>query len=312
LGEALDLWRARALADLAYEPFASEAVEQLEERRLLALEARIDADLELGGGSELVAELERLVADHPFRERFLGQLMLSLYRAGRQAEALAAYQAFRRRFVEELGIEPGQALRELEPAILRHDPSLDLPSRAAIAIRRRRALIGVRTSGVFVGRAREIAVLLTGLEDALSGRGRLFLISGEPGIRKSRLSDELANQAALRGAQLLVGRSWEAGGAPAFWPWVQALRTLVRDRDPERLRSDLGAGAPDLAQLLPELRELLPGLPEPPSLDSEGARFRLFDAVASFLRTAAETQPLLVLLDDLHAADEPSLLLLQF
>jgi DNA-binding SARP family transcriptional activator len=312
LGEALDLWRARALADLAYEPFASEAVEQLEERRLLALEARIDADLELGGGSELVAELERLVADHPFRERFLGQLMLSLYRAGRQADALAAYQAFRRRFVEELGIEPGQALRELEPAILRHDPSLERPSRAAVATRRRRALIGARTTGAFVGRERELAELLTGLEDALSGRGRLFLISGEPGIGKSRLADELANRAALRGAQLLVGRSWEAGGAPAFWPWVQALRTLVRERDPERLRSELGAGAPDLAQLLPELRELLPGLPEPPSLDSEGARFRLFDAVASFLRTAAETQPLLVLLDDLHAADEPSLLLLQF
>src|SRR5262249_28002986 len=82
-------------------------------------------------------------------------------------------------------------------------------------------------------------------------------------------------------------------------------------RKPERLRSELGAGAPYLAQLLPELRELLPGLPEP-SLDSEGARFRLFDAVASFLRAAADTQPLLVVLDDLHAADEPSLLLLQF
>src|SRR5439155_7296585 len=141
LGEALDLWRARALADVAYVPFASEAVEQLEERRLLALEARIDADLELGGGSELVAELERLMADHPFRERFLGQLMLSLYRAGRQAEALAAYQAFRRRFVEELGIEPGQALRELEPAILRHDPSLELPSRATVETRPPRELI---------------------------------------------------------------------------------------------------------------------------------------------------------------------------
>src|SRR5207244_1165816 len=151
-------------------------------------------------GSELVAELERLVADHPFRERFLGQLMLSLYRANRQAEALAAYQAFRRRFVEELGIEPGQALRELEPAILRHDPSLELRSRATVATRRRRELIGARTTGAFVGRERELAELLTGLEDALSGRGRLFLISGEPGIGKSRLADELANRAALRGA----------------------------------------------------------------------------------------------------------------
>jgi DNA-binding SARP family transcriptional activator len=312
LSKALGLWRGRALADLEYAPFAYEAGEQLEERRLLALEARVDADLELGGGTELVAELERLVAGHPFRERFVGQLMLSLYRAARQADALAAYHAFRRRFVEELGVEPGQPLRELELAILRQDPSLDPPPRAAVATRRRPALIGARATGVFVGRERELAELLAGLEGAHSGRGGLFLISGEPGIGKSRLADELANRAALRGARLLVGRSWEAGGAPAFWPWVQALRTLVRERDPERLRSDVGAGAPDLAQVLPELRELLPGLPEPPLLDSEGARFRLFDAVASFLRASAETQPLLVVLDDLHAADEPSLLLLQF
>jgi DNA-binding SARP family transcriptional activator len=312
LGAALELWRGRPLADLENARFAAEESERLEERRLLALGGRIDAELELGRSSELVGELERLVAEHPFRERLLGQLMLSLYRAGRQADSLAAYQAFRRRFVEELGIEPGQALRELEQAILHQDPSLDLPSTAAVAMRRRRPSIGVPTAGVFVGRDRELAELLAGLEGALSGRGCLFLISGEPGIGKSRLVDELANRAALRGAQLLVGRSWEAGGAPAFWPWVQALRTLVRERDLEGLRSELGAGAPDLAQLLPELRELLPGLPAPPSLDSEGARFRLFDAVASFLRATAETQPLLLVLDDLHAADEPSLLLLQF
>jgi len=310
LGEALDLWHGRALADLENEPFAASESERLEERRLLALEARIDVELGLGRGRDVVGELERLVAEHPFRERLLGQLMLSLYRGGRQAEALSAYQAGRRRLVEELGIEPGQALRELEQAILRQDPSLHLPSR--IERRRRRALIGTPTTGVFVGRERELAELLAGLEDALSGRGRLFLISGEPGIGKSRLADELANRAAQRGAQLLVGRSWEAGGAPAFWPWVQALRTLVREHDPEKLRPELGSRLPDLAQLLPELRELIPDLPEPPSLDPEGARFRLFDAVVSFLRVTAEREPLLLVLDDLHAADEPSLLLLQF
>jgi eukaryotic-like serine/threonine-protein kinase len=313
LRQALDLSRGRALADLENEPFAASELERLEDRRLAAVEARIEAELELGRGGELVDELERLVAEHQFRERPLGQLMLALYRAGRQADALGAYQEFRRRFVDELGIEPGPGLRELERAILRQEPSLDVrPRPAAAGARRRGALIGARTTGVFVGRERELAELVAGLEGALSGQGRLFLISGEPGIGKSRLADELANRAALRGAQLLVGRSWEAGGAPAFWPWVQALRTLLRERDPEGLPSELGAGAPDLAQLLPELRELLPGLPEPPSIDSEGARFRLFDAVASFLRTAAETQPLLVFLDDLHAADEPSLLLLQF
>jgi DNA-binding SARP family transcriptional activator len=304
LREALDLWRGPALADLEYEPFASEAAERLEARRLLALEAKIDCELALGASSELVGELERLVADHPFRERFLGQLMLSLYRGGRQAHALAAYQAFRRRFAEELGLKPSPQLRALERQILEQDPALG----AAIAsLPDRRG-----ATSVFVGREGELAELLSGLEDTLAGRGRLFLISGEPGIGKSRLADELANRAAQRGARVLVGRSWEAGGAPAFWPWVQALRTLVRERDPERLRSELGAGAPDLAQLLPELRQLLPDLPEQPSLESEGARFRLFDSVASFLRTTAKQQPIVLVLDDLHAADEPSLLLLRF
>jgi hypothetical protein len=81
-----------------------------------------------------------------------------------------------------------------------------------------------------------------------------------------------------RGASVLVGRCWEAGGAPVYWPWVQSLRTYVRQTEPDALRADVGAGGGDLAQILPELRELLPGLPEPVALDSEGARFRLFDA----------------------------------
>jgi DNA-binding SARP family transcriptional activator len=121
---ALALWRGPALADLLYEPFAGIEAERLEERRLLALEERIDADLALGRGPELVPELERLVADHPLRERLLGQLMLCLYRAGRQADALAAYQAGRHRLAEELGLEPGPQLRELERDILVHDPRL--------------------------------------------------------------------------------------------------------------------------------------------------------------------------------------------
>ena len=153
---------------------------------------------------------------------------------------------------------------------------------------------------------------MTGLDDAFAGRGRLFLVAGEPGIGKSRLAEELVTQARARGARILVGRCWEAGGAPAYWPWVQSLRGYIGERDSESLREQLGAGARDVAQFLPELRELLPDLPEPPSLDPEAARFRLFDAVASFLTRAAEARPIVLVLDDLHAADEPSLLLLQF
>ena len=163
-----------------------------------------------------------------------------------------------------------------------------------------------------MGRARELAELERALEDALAGRGRLVLIAGEPGIGESKLATELVSHAQARGARVLVGRCWEAGGAPAYWPWVQSMRLYVRDADPGALRRQLGLGAAQLAQLLPELRELYPDLPEPPALESEGARFRLFEAVSAFLRAASQDRPLLLVLDDLHAADEPSLLLLRF
>ena len=111
---------------------------------------------------------------------------------------------------------------------------------------------------------------------------------------------------------MLVGRSWEAGDAPAYWPWVQALRGYIERSNPETLRSELGAGAAHLAQLLPELRDVLPELSEPPAFESDSARFHLFEAAVRFLRRAAAARPIVLVLDDLHAADEPSLLLLQF
>jgi len=131
LREALALWRGPALADFAYEPFAQAAIGRLEELHLLALELRVDADLALGRHAALVAELDSVVADHPLRERLRGQQMLALYRSGRQAEALAAYQAARRVLVDELGIEPSSALQELERAILRQDPALELAQATA-------------------------------------------------------------------------------------------------------------------------------------------------------------------------------------
>ena len=128
LRKALDLWRGPALADFAYEPFAQAPIVRLEELRLTALEDRIDADLALGHHGGLAGELEALVAEHPLRERLRAQLMLALYRSGRQAEALDVYQETRRALVDELGIEPTQALQELEREILRQDPGLELPS----------------------------------------------------------------------------------------------------------------------------------------------------------------------------------------
>ena len=126
LREALGLWRGPALADLAYEGFAQPEIARLEEMRLSVLVQRIDADLALGRHAELVGELEALVARHPLQERLRYQLMLALYRSARQAEALEAYRVARSELSEELGLEPSEQLRQLEQAILRQDPSLDL------------------------------------------------------------------------------------------------------------------------------------------------------------------------------------------
>ena len=242
------------------------------------------------------------------RERLRGQRMLALYRAGRQAEALDAYRDTRRVLIDQLGIEPGRELRELHQAIVEQDPSLDLRGRPQPAT----SSSDGRGTAAFVGRDRELAEMTVGLEDAIGGQGRLFLLSGEPGIGKSRLAEELARHARNRGALVLVGRCWEAGGAPAFWPWVQSLRSYLRASDRDDLVSELGPGAAEIAPILPELYELIPGLPRPIAPESEGARFRLFHAIAEFLRRASEKRPLVLIVDDLHAADTPSLLLLRF
>jgi eukaryotic-like serine/threonine-protein kinase len=305
---ALSLWRGPPLADLAYEPFAQREAARLDDLRLAALEALIEAKLALGAHADVVGQLETLISEHPYRERLRALLMLALYRCDRQADALQAYQNARLALVEELGIEPGERLRELEKAILVQDPKLHLtaerPAAAEPAARAPR--------GAFVGRERELAGLVDALDDAFAGRGRVVLLAGEPGIGKSRLAEELAAEARARGARVLVGRCWEAGGAPAYWPWVQALRGYVREAEPEGLRAQLGDGAADVGQLLPELRTLLPDIAEGSVPQSEGARFRLFDATSSFMVNAAQVSPLVMVLDDLHAADEPSLLLLQF
>ncbi|MEA2136090.1 MAG: eukaryotic-like serine/threonine-protein kinase, partial [Solirubrobacteraceae bacterium] len=302
--EALSLWRGPPLAEFARERFAQPAIARLEELHLTCLEERGERELARGRHAELAGELDALVAEHPLREGFRAQQMLCLYRCERQADALEAYREARSALVDELGIEPGRRLRELHQAILEQDPALEV---AAAPDPTRRA-----RDGTFVGREAELAELVGGLDDAFAARGRLFLLVGEPGIGKSRLAEELIARAEDRGARVLVGRCWEAGGAPVYWPWVQSLRTYVRETDPTLLRAQLGAGAADLAQIVPELRERLSATGEPVAGDAEAARFRLFDATAQFLRRASESRPIVLVLDDLHAADASSLLLLQF
>ena len=157
--EALALWRVPALADVIYEPFANRKAEQLEERRLTALEELVEAELALGDGARLVSELETLVRENPLRERLLGQLMLALYRAGRQVDALAVLQSARQRLARELGLEPGPQLRELERQILQQDPNLDAVRQRARSRRRP----GLRAMASGVAAAALAAIATTGI-----------------------------------------------------------------------------------------------------------------------------------------------------
>ncbi len=166
--------------------------------------------------------------------------------------------------------------------------------------------------GVFVGREPELAELRAAADEALGGRAQLVLLAGEPGIGKTRTAEEVANFARLRGANVHWGRCHESEGAPPYWPWVQAIRSYVREADPVALAWEMGGGAAEIARLVPEVAERVGEVTIQDDADDEQSRFRLFDAISSFLANASASRPLVVVLDDLHWADEPSLLLLEF
>ena len=190
LAKALLLWRGPALQGLADEGLLQREAVRLEEMRLGALEDRIDADLQLGRHAELIPELTAITAEHPLRERFHGFLMLALYRSGRQADALRAFQDARSVLAEELGLDPGPELRTLEQAILNHDASLDLDlPRAATtgSVRRRTNLVAGLSS--FIGRHADVATLSRLVDDH-----RLVTIVGPGGAGKTRLSVEMASR----------------------------------------------------------------------------------------------------------------------
>lgn len=211
LEEALGLWRGPALADLGAEPFVRGEAGRLEDLRLTALEERIETDLVLGRHAELVGELEALIKRYPHRERLRGQLMLTLYRSGRQAEALQAYRDARAA-LDELGLEPGASLRQLEKQMLTQDASLDPAPRRVLSDHPREqiALPGTLTPESpfpFVGRSSELAKLGALLDRAEAGEGGVALLAGEAGAGKTRLLRELAGEAATRGMLVLYGAS---------------------------------------------------------------------------------------------------------
>nr|WP_062335720.1 AfsR/SARP family transcriptional regulator [Herbidospora sakaeratensis] len=263
---ALSEWRGDALTGFENLPWAREERVALDELRLTVVEEANEADLALGRGSELVPELVRLVAAYPTRERVRRHAAHALYQAGRQADALALLAEGRRLLVDELGLDPDPRTRELEARILAQDAALS----PTVAVR----VAAQPPAAEILGRSAELARLAAAVE---APGHRIVLVAGEPGIGKTSLVEAAAHRAP--GARAVVGRCWDGGGAPPFWPWVTALRELT-GRDGE------------LAEITAATGE-----------------FPLYEAVARLVNAAG---PAVVVLDDLQWADAASLRLLDF
>jgi DNA-binding SARP family transcriptional activator len=314
LQEALALWRGPPLADVALEPFAAPEIRRLEELRLGALEGRIDADLAIGRHRDVVGELQVLSAEHPERERLCAQLMLALYRAGRPTDALDAYHRLSAHLAGALGLDPGPALQALQRAIVDRSPELS-PHGPAPSRRAEDGFVlppALRSGGdAFVGRTAALEQLAAGFEQATAGARRVAMLCGEPGIGKTRLAAELARHAHGRGAVVLYGRCDEEGLLP-HQPFVEALRHYICHCDGAVLAEQVQLISGELRRVVPELGERVADLAQPLAGDPQGARYRLFEAVAALLCEAAQRRAVVLVLDDLHWADEATLLLLKY
>jgi DNA-binding SARP family transcriptional activator len=293
--EALALWRGRAFAEFADRSFARTESAALEELRATTVEERTAALLAAGDHPDAVAECEKLVAQEPLRERRWAHLMLALYRDGRQGEALEAYRRLTGLLVDELGVDPGPEARAMEAAILAHDPGL-LPVAPPSGPRPGPVSGPRRAATAFVGRDAELGTLLEHLADAVAGGGRVTLLCGEPGIGKTRLLAELSVRAAARGAHTLAGRCPEGAGALPYHPFAEALETCLD-----------GARAPTALQPLTH-----GGLPSgSQELQPDEVRSRLLDAMARFVTDRSLDAPVLLVVDDLHWADDGTIAMLR-
>jgi DNA-binding SARP family transcriptional activator len=335
-GQALELldrglgrWRGPAFVDVADLTFASPTITRLDELHRVAQEERFDALLALGRHDHAIADLERFVPTDPLRERPRRQLVLALHRAGRTPDALRVHRDFRELLADELGLDPSDLFEELVARILRRDPTLDAPAgrrsaplptaapdRAAAAATpdasaasAPTALAAAPMASRLVGRARERELIGDVLALLHDGRPGVLLLGGEPGIGKTTLLDEVARLAAGRAA-VHWGRCPETEGAPAFWPWSRVLRSIAASATDEELAA-VAADAAAMAHLVPDLARRTGVAPPLVGDDLTAARFELFDAVTTFLHHRAG-DGLILLLDDLHWADPPSLELLGY
>ncbi|NEM05781.1 BTAD domain-containing putative transcriptional regulator [Geodermatophilus normandii] len=290
LDRALELWRGEPLAELGDAPGAATDRLRLTELHVRARERRCDALLAVGRADAAVTDLQRLVAEHPLRERLWARLVTALYAADRQADALDALRRCTELLREELGIDPGPELRDLEQAVLRQDPRLtSRVPRPVLSVVPPPAPVPLAVPGdeTLVGRRRELTRLRAVAEQAAAGRGAVVVLGGEAGIGKTRLAEAVADMSRAAGWAVAESRCADDAGAPALWPWTQVLEQLGQEPP-----APAGQDGDDAAA------------------DADAARFRLFQALRARLTAAAGERPVLVVLDDLQGADTTSVQLL--
>lgn len=311
LREALDLWRGPAFEGFADLSLTRPEAARAEERRLTAEELLCDAELRLGRPADALDVLARLVGQHPLREEARRLHALALYRSGRQADALASLADGRRVLQDELGLDPGRPLQDLEQRILRQDPSLDLAPSPSPEPRSRTAAAPPPAPGpapawsaaprsvlcpVLVGRAAEVAALRSAQERAGTGKGGTVVVLAPAGCGKSRLVREVLG----RGDDVLPGRAVPAPVPVPFRPLVEALQAGLRRRERP---PDVGPYRSALGRLVPEWHDA--AVPAPPLP-------HLAEGVLRMLRGLTGGRPVTLLVEDLHWADEETLAVLEY
>jgi len=298
LADALDLWRGPALSDVQDLAAAQAAIARLDALRLAAIEDLADTRLALGEHAVVVDLVSAAVEQYPLRERLTASLIRALYRSGRQADALRAYADLARRLDDALGVAPSPELRQLEEDVLLQRPSLDFASTRTPP---RSAPHTQSPVARFIGRRHEVGRLLDAFARASVEPSRLILVTGEAGIGKTTLTQEFCARARDQGADPLVGRC-EPESTANYQPIVEILRTVVG-----RLDADGRASLPaPVALLLGEMVDVERVPDDAGTTPAQAAQFRLFEAMAHTCASLAG-RPLLVIVEDLHWADRPTL-----
>ncbi|HEX7825251.1 MAG TPA: BTAD domain-containing putative transcriptional regulator, partial [Mycobacterium sp.] len=294
--QALMLWKGAAGGGLDYRVSAAPVFAEMNIHFLDVCVTAAELAVSLSAPQRVAAPLRLAAAMAPLNEPVHAALISVLGAAGQQAEALDLFRSTRQRLADELGIDPGQALQRAHQRILTQRPTSDAAPRAypvPAAV-----TVAPRSAG-FVGRIPESVAVQESVDAALAGGSGLVLLEGEPGIGKTRLLEERGAAADQRGALVAWGNCPPSAGTPAMWPWVQAIGTVLQAL-PDEVQLRWRAG--EIGHLLDSAADELP-----PLLPDSGARFRLFEQVTALMGETAGARPVVLIIDDLHWADLPSL-----